>query len=609
MKIFFLTIITCLFSSTSLQSQTGTVTDTLYERAKRCIRSGEYDSAITFFSKLARLSILGGDSLKSGNANIGIGISYDKLGTYDSALHYYFKALSLYEKIANQVKIAGTLKNIGNVYRSLKYYASASDFLNRALVIQEKQRDTAGISHILNDIGLVYMDQNEHEKAYDYFNQVIRKYYNKDDDATNASINNNLGIIYAASGKFDSAYTSYQQSLSLMKATGDKYGVALVTGNLGDLFFKKGNYPAALRFHAESLELAREINSDDLLLNTFENLTRTYQQMGDFKNAFEYSQKVQILKDSVFIREKAKSYAEMETRYHSSQKQLEIERLEQKNSLSALKLENQRKLVYLFFTIGALIFIIAAVTYHNYRKGQRVNKKLNLLNERLENANQSKVKLISILTHDLRSPVSSLFHYLQLMKSKQVQTSPSRLEEINTTISGAAEHLLESMEDLLVWAKTQMDQFEPANEIIDMAHLLNEILEFHKPFSLEKEIVLEGRVEGDIRLDTDLNFLKIVLRNLVTNAVKFTPAGGKVSVSAYKKDSAIIVLVSDTGPGISEADIKDIFEWNSIRSDSSGLGLRLAKEFSDKMGCRLEVLSRPGYGSEFQLIFSGEAVP
>jgi signal transduction histidine kinase len=155
------------------------------------------------------------------------------------------------------------------------------------------------------------------------------------------------------------------------------------------------------------------------------------------------------------------------------------------------------------------------------------------------------------------------------------------------------------MEDLLIWSKSQMDHFTIAREKISAAGLMDEMILLHRPFAEEKNVLLRKEGQTDFLFHTDPNFIKVILRNLVSNAIKFTPMNGVITLSGIKQKDHTRLSVKDTGAGISEADLGNIFEWTSIRSDSSGLGLKLARDFAEKLGGRLSVRSEPGKGSEF----------
>jgi signal transduction histidine kinase len=246
-----------------------------------------------------------------------------------------------------------------------------------------------------------------------------------------------------------------------------------------------------------------------------------------------------------------------------------------------------------------LALILAVSLYRSYTIKKRSNQELNQLNNKLAEANNSKVKLLSIITHDLRSPVSSLFNFLQLQKINSGKLDKEEREKIDRNISQSADNLLEAMEDILIWSKSQMEHFMPVREFCDVDELLDEIIHLNSPFAAGKNITLKKEVNSGFSFYTDLNFIKIILRNLVSNAIKFTPPAGMVILTSVQHEHAIDFSVRDTGQGIEPADLKYIFEWNSIRSDSSGLGLKLAREFTEKLGGTISVTSQKDQGTEF----------
>ena len=146
-----------------------------------------------------------------------------------------------------------------------------------------------------------------------------------------------------------------------------------------------------------------------------------------------------------------------------------------------------------------------------------------------------------------------------------------------------------------------MDHFTLAGEKISINELMDEMILLHRPFADEKNVLLKKEGQTDFQFQTDPNFIKVILRNLVGNAIKFTPMGGIITLSGIREKDHILLSVKDTGTGIARADLGNIFDWTSIRSDSSGLGLKLARDFAEKLGGRLSVQSEPGKGSEFIL--------
>ncbi|HLO81705.1 MAG TPA: tetratricopeptide repeat-containing sensor histidine kinase [Chitinophagaceae bacterium] len=562
--------------------------------------SGVFDSARAYYMKSYHLARTLHDTLRAGNSLIGVGISYDKTGKYQKALEYYFMALKVYDTLQNQIKIGGTLKNIGNTYRVLEDFPKAEKFLNQALEIQEKAGDSARIATVINDLGNYYLDREDYPKAFSKYNEVITSYRNHADADVLAFAHNNIGIVYSELKSYARSARHYDTSLQLMQTRDDSYGTALVLGNMADLQYKLGNYTLSLKYQAENIRIGKAIHSDDLLLSGYGNMARTYKQLGNYTEAFHFQDEMMKIKDSIYKKEAAKSYAEMEAKYQNEVNQKENALLQQRNEIMDYQLSIAERTRYFLFAVISLIVILAGLIYRAYRTKKKTSETLHTYNLKLNEANQSKAKLLSIISHDLRSPISSLFHYLQLQKSKE----PSyHNEAANQKVIHSADHLLEVMEDLLIWSKSQMETFEPSWEMVNASELLEEIAALNKPFAENKNISLNTRLEHDFKFNTDLNFMKIILRNLAGNAIKFTPSGGSVILTANKGGDSISFSVQDDGPGIPETQLNGVFEWNGIRSDSSGLGLKLVKEFTEKLNGQLSVQNLQPHGTEFLIRF------
>jgi signal transduction histidine kinase len=599
MKVIFISIIIFLAALLPAARAQPVNADSLFALANQYRSNGNYNQSIAVYRQSLSLSLKNKDSLGIGNALNGIGIANDKKGKYAEALEYYFKALKIYSNIGNNVKAGGTLKNIGNTYRVLQRYNNASGFLLQALAVQQKEKDSTRIANILNDIGLVYYDQDSSAKALSYFKRIIAEFNAHITDEIRANVFNNIGLTYAKLKRYGDALSYYQPALALMQKRNDQYGIALVLGNTGDLYYKMNNFPKALEYHLQNLALVQQMNSNELLQQSYNNLQRTYLALGNYKKAYEYQQGEMAIKDTIYIKQSMLNYEEMRAKYQAEKSQQEILLLQRDNKIATIELTNQRRTKYFLLTGIFLTLILAVSLYRSYVIKKRSNQVLNQLNNKLAEANNSKVKLLSILTHDLRSPVSSLFNFLQLQKINSGKLDKEGREKVDRKISESAENLLEAMEDILIWSKSQMEHFAPVRELCDVEELLDEIIHLNSPFAASKNIVIKKEVNSGFSFYTDPNFIKIILRNLVSNAIKFTPPQGMVILRSVQHDHGIDFSVKDTGQGIAPAELENIFEWNSIRSDSSGLGLKLAREFTEKLGGTISVTSQKEQGTEF----------
>lgn len=599
MRVVFTSIIT-IVTALSLAARAQPVNlDSLFALAGQYRTNSDFNQSIAVYRQCLSIAQKNKDSLRTGNALIGIGIANDKKGRYEEALEYYFKALKVYGSIGNQVKVGGTLKNIGNTYRVLQRYNSASNFLLQALAVQQKENDSTRIANILNDIGSVYYDQDSCTKALSYFKRVTTEFNEHITDEIRANVFNNIGLTYAKLKLYREALSYFQPGLALMRKRNDQYGIALVLGNTGDLYYKMNDFSKALEYHLQNLAIVQQINSNELLQQSYNNLQRTYVALGNYKKAYEYQLGEMAIKDTVYKKQSILNYEEMQAKYQAEKSQQEILLLQRDNQIATIELTNQRRTKYFLLTGIVLALILAVSLYRSYINKKRTNQELNQLNNKLAEANNSKVKLLSIITHDLRSPVSSLFNFLQLQKINSGKLDKAEREKIDRNISQSAENLLEAMEDILIWSKSQMEHFTPVREFCDADELLDEIIHLNAPFADGKNITLKKEVNSGFSFYTDPNFIKIILRNLVSNAIKFTPPMGMVILTCVQQNPGIVFSVKDTGQGIEPADLINIFEWNSIRSDSSGLGLKLAREFTEKLGGTISVTSQKDQGTEF----------
>ena len=232
---------------------------------------------------------------------------------------------------------------------------------------------------------------------------------------------------------------------------------------------------------------------------------------------------------------------------------------------------------------------------------------LKALNTELTASNEQKNKLLSIIGHDLRNPISGS---LQLLDITISDLNSSSADEVHTYLSMMKQELSNAnalLEDLLSWAKSQFNEvsFNPV-EIVDTSGLMNKCIQTILPMATKKGIALTMNIEEGLELHADMSMLETIIRNLLSNAVKFTPSGGKVILSALSYDSGVKFSINDNGQGIPVEKINDLFDKNSNYSTygtsgekGTGLGLDLCYDFVLKHGGQLWVESKMQEGSTF----------
>lgn len=278
------------------------------------------------------------------------------------------------------------------------------------------------------------------------------------------------------------------------------------------------------------------------------------------------------------------------------------------------------------FLINVVIFFVLAVdhtkAYHlaisNSAQLKSINENLELLiaertkkiveySRKLEEANATKDKFFSIIAHDLKNPFNTLIGYSEILKTEFKEFSEDDILEQLNIIYDTSKNGYILLDNLLQWAQTQTDQISFHPEKIQLKKLTQSCIENIANQSQFKDIKVNNNVPEDIEFTGDENQIKTILRNLISNAVKFTSRNGLVVIKAEKNSSDILVSVRDTGVGISERDIQNLFRIDTMFSSpgtnherGSGLGLILCKEFVEKHSGKIWVESTPGNGSNFK---------
>jgi len=254
-------------------------------------------------------------------------------------------------------------------------------------------------------------------------------------------------------------------------------------------------------------------------------------------------------------------------------------------------------------TISLLLFALSlALIYANLRSRQ-----IRLLNRQLEKLNIAKDRFISILSHDLRSPFNSLLGLSEILIKDVRKIDIDEIEDIANIINKSARNSYNLLEDILLWARTQQGSFPFNPQKLSFTDICKNILEMLNPNAEAKNIAINCLTADQLIVFADIDMFKTVLRNLVSNAIKFTNNGGTININAEQTNSNVTISVSDNGIGIAPDNLTKLFDISQIQTTTgtaeekgTGLGLLLCKEFVEKHGGKIWVESEVGKGSNFK---------
>ncbi|GJQ63057.1 MAG: hypothetical protein SCALA702_21100 [Melioribacteraceae bacterium] len=298
--------------------------------------------------------------------------------------------------------------------------------------------------------------------------------------------------------------------------------------------------------------------------------------------------------------------------YKSVANQIAIELFRQKKSLHNLEMclvTNTDDRKFVIFSASPIDYndkpAILGTAFDVTQQKQN-DEKVKSYTEELKNLNANKDKFFSIIAHDLKSPFSALLGYSDFLVEDFDELSEEEIREYSQNINTVAKNVYELLENLLEWSRIQTGRRKFHPEKVLLHDSAAKVIELFRDTALNKSITLSAEIDEETEVYADMNMLFTVLRNLVSNAIKFTPDGGKVTIKSKTIGNHVNISVADTGVGIRKADIEKLFKITTSYSTvgtaqetGTGLGLILCKELVEKNEGTISVSSEEGKGSQF----------
>lgn len=226
--------------------------------------------------------------------------------------------------------------------------------------------------------------------------------------------------------------------------------------------------------------------------------------------------------------------------------------------------------------------------------------------------NATKDKFFSIISHDLKSPIVSFLSMASLLNRKLDRLSPEDIKEMAASVSERGDNLMKLMENLLHWSRLQMKRIEFNPQVVPLVTLVDQVIYVLEAQATEKKIDIEAGIADDVSLRADPDMLNAILRNLVSNAIKFTPENGRIKIESSRSPDAVEISITDSGVGMTKENLEKLFRLDIIHTDlgtnreiGTGLGLILCKEMVEKHDGTISISSQEGQGTTVTFTIPG----
>ena len=562
-----------------------------------------------------------------------LAIAYTFQGNFDIALRYHFESLVLREEDGDKEGLSVTLNNIGLVYYKIKNNEKALEYYERSLAVKEEINYLFDLDLLLINIGVCQIQLGNYEKAKEFVNRAFAVCKENCSSEIFVIGFNALGMADFKLNQFAEAKINFEKSLKLSEKFENKRYQAENYIYLARIALYDNSLNEAKNYVEKAEVLTREIQYVDIRLDVLKSFAEYYLTLKDYEQASKYQSFYLKIKDSVYTDQLIKNLATVQTNYEEREN---LKTIRDKDAVLELKedlIKRQRAQYVFAIVIAILVFGLAGVLYWANNRQRQSNKdlaiaknkieeinreleqkninldlqvqarteELFLLNRSLQQVNSELDNFIYKTSHDIRGPLATLkgMSNLAIMEIRD-PVALDYMKKIDTT----AERLTTILTRLLIINQINYSSLNPVP--VDFKFLVEDIINLERKKGLPETMVIQSDIEPGTILISDQNLFRIVLENLIDNAVKFyndslmiTPF---VKISIGKEPGFVTLKVVDNGIGINQKDKTKVFQMftrASERSQTGGVGLYLSKLATEKLGGKITLEETSERGSTF----------
>jgi signal transduction histidine kinase len=589
-----------------------------YYRALIYTQRNDYFNAIDNYNKSKIYYSQISDTLGVAKVSNSIGLIEIKRGNYAVGLRNSFSAIDIFEKQGLKDELSSAYNNLAEAYYKTNQIDKAIDFNFKALEVRKQINDRDGIKASTKNIAKLYSILKEHRKSIEYYEKVLDLLIPDTDKDLRGEILPKLGSEYLRFKEYDKASEYLVEGLKYNRKQDNTEGLLLTLNAIGNLNLQKKKVKLAANQLGEAYKIAKKTNNKIQLLENYKLHVALDSTRGYFQNAFFWKNKYHSLKDSLALTNQPVFPTEVNPVDLDINNPLSTDLDNTDNNTNSKEAWYNNNLVfYGILTALAILLtllIISVLKIKTYKDDLAAQKEdlaaEKIRSERileqthhLEEVNQVKDKLFSIVSHDLKDSISSIKAFLDLLKEDSI--SKGEFYELIPELSENANNASSLLFNLLNWSKSQMQNFEPKPELFNIQEVFHTKIALVEQKVEDKRIVLIDESQRDF-VYADKSMLEIVIQNLITNAVKFSRTGDVITVSNQDLNGKALICIEDTGVGISRENIDKIFNANknfttvgTKNEKGTGLGLTIAKDLVELNNGRIWVESTQNVGSKF----------
>jgi signal transduction histidine kinase len=609
--------------SSNLKYDRG-IAEISYYKALIYAEKDDYINAISGYEKSKSLFQNLRDTLGVAKVNNSIGLIEIKRGNYKKGLQFALSAIKELEKRHLIKELNSAYSSLAKAYYNINAYDKAIEFNLKALAVQEQLNDMAGANQSNRYLAELYSIKKENRKAIEYYERALQG-IDQNNDSIAGYIYPKLGGEYLQFKDFENATKYLVKGYNINLKQNNKVGLLIALNNLGNLNLQQNRLVLAENQLMEAGEIAKNLNHKEELLKHYKLMKALDSTRGRFDQAFVWQRNYYNLqrilnKTQIGAATVTPEPIPLELDPNFGKEANKTDLIEQAKESTIETEERFNRLQIIFYALLAALAIVSTFLILIYLKRnsslkysqelEEKNIKIELQNKEfleqtkhLENVNNVKDKLFSIVSHDLKDSLSSINGFIDLLRDGSL--TREEFDNLIPELSENANNASLLLFNLLNWSKSQMQSLEPKPSLIDIQEVFEEKIKLIERRLESKGIKLIDRTLRDFAY-ADRSMVEIVIQNLLANAAKFCSNGDTITISNHISNGSCVISIADTGIGISKKNIEKLFKNNSSfttmgtkNEKGTGLGLSICKELVDLNNGKIWVESTVNVGSTF----------
>jgi two-component system, sensor histidine kinase and response regulator len=541
------------------------------------------------------------DNIARTNNNIGL-YFYTK-SNYSIALNYYQKALAMSKKIQNSEGTASSLNNIASVYYNCNNFDLALKYYKECMTMNAAAGNSNSMPYLYNNIGSIYSEKKQFDSAIHYLQKSIDLSQIPDEQENLTTAFNNMSAIYTDKKEFNKALDYLNKSIAISLKHQFKANEAISYLKVAKIWQQLNELNKAISFAQKSLAIGKQIKSLDITNRASQQLIGLYKTNHNFKEALEMTDLYATTNDSIHSKDTEKALIQTQIKYEYDKKAI-ADSLQTIKDKAVLTVQIEKEKNQKIFLYSLLILIVAFVAFvlNRFRKTNKQKQLIENANQNLARQHLLNQKIFSVISHDFRGPILSLTLLLESFKTK---SNDVLLNSYVLNVTNEVTNANEILNNLLNWARTELNIKDVDAYSSNVLSIFNAtIVEFNQKLA-DKTLLINMMIATNATIALPPDIVRIALRNLISNAIKFSYANTAITVSFDQETAAL--SVKDMGKGMTVATQHYLFkkevntQLGTNNEEGFGMGLYILSELLHKYNYTIAVESELNKGSCFTI--------